>query len=88
MSGMTRIRMTAAAVLATALLAGAPVAAQEPAEMVEWPYVGADQAASKYSPLADIDASNVERLEVAWTWEPNETSCRTGSSRRGRAASR
>ena len=69
----TRFMMTAAAVLATALMAGAPAAAQEPAGgMVEWPYVGADQAASKYSPLADVDASNVEQLEVAWTWEPNE----------------
>ena len=72
MYGTTRIMMTAAAVLATALMAGAPAAAQEPAEMVEWPYVGADQAASKYSQLADIDASNVDQLEVAWTWEPNE----------------
>ena len=66
----------AAAVLAAALFiaaTGSRAAAQEPsAGMVEWPYVGADQGASKYSPLADIDASNVERLGVAWTWEPNE----------------
>ena len=41
-------------------------------EMVEWPYVGADQAASKYSPLADINTANVDQLEIAWTWEPNE----------------
>ena len=56
-----------------AAVAGAPAAAQDRSEgMVEWPYVGADQAASKYSPLADIDTANVDRLEVAWAWEPNE----------------
>ena len=54
-------------------LAGS-VSAQDPTgEMVEWPYVGADQAASKYSPLADINTANVnDQLEIAWTWEPNE----------------
>ncbi|MCY4506503.1 MAG: hypothetical protein OXG35_06035 [Acidobacteria bacterium] len=61
----------AAALLVAA--AGAAAAAQAPSgAMVEWPYVGADQGASKYSPLADIDASNVEGLGIAWTWEPNE----------------
>ena len=47
-------------------------AQQRSGEMVEWPFVGAEQSASKYSPIADIDASNVEQLEIAWTWEPNE----------------
>ena len=40
--------------------------------MVEWRYLGADQAASKHSPLADINASNVDRLEIAWEWQPGE----------------
>ena len=66
-------RFVAAAAFVAALVAAAPAAAQESAGgMVEWPYVGADQAASKYSPLADVDASNVDRLRIAWTWEPNE----------------
>ena len=56
------------------LLCGAPLTfAQETAtDMVEWRYVGSDQGASKYSPLTDINRSNIDRLEVAWTWEPNE----------------
>ena len=38
------------------------LAAQEQAgEMVEWRYVGADQAASKYSPIADINSTNVSQ---------------------------
>ena len=49
-----RILMMGAAVRATALMAGPPAAALQPAEMVEWPYVGTDQAASKYSPLAEV----------------------------------
>ncbi len=64
-------RAVIAALIAAAV--GATAAAQDRSgSMVEWPYVGGDQGASKYSPLADIDVSNVERLEVAWTWEPNE----------------
>ncbi len=55
------------------VVAGVPLGAQERAvEMVEWRYVGADQAASKHSPLADINASNVGRLEIAWEWQPGE----------------
>ena len=56
------------------LFSSVTVAAQQARDgaMVEWPVVGADQAASKYSPLTDINVSNVEDLEIVWTWEPNE----------------
>jgi len=40
---------------------------------VEWLYYGGDQAGTKYSPLGDINASNVNRLEVAWQWKHWET---------------
>src|SRR5213593_2672690 len=40
---------------------------------VEWLYYGGDQAGTKYSPLADINANNVERLEIAWQWKHWET---------------
>ena len=57
----------------TALLIGAvTLNAQGPGEMIEWPYVGADQAHTKFSALDDINLTNVEQLEIAWTWEPNE----------------
>ncbi len=57
------------------LFSAVTVAAQQARDgaMVEWPVVGADQAASKYSPLTDINVSNVEDLEIVWTWEPNES---------------
>ena len=35
----------------------------------DWPAYGATNAATKYSPLAQIDRSNVSKLQVAWTWD-------------------
>src|SRR5262245_20773986 len=35
----------------------------------EWPYWGADAGQTKYSALDDITPANVQRLELAWTWE-------------------
>ncbi len=34
----------------------------------EWRYYGGDAASTRYSPLDQIDATNVGRLEVAWRW--------------------
>lgn len=34
----------------------------------EWRYWGADAWSTRYSPLDQIDATNFESLEVAWTW--------------------
>jgi quinoprotein glucose dehydrogenase len=36
--------------------------------MSEWRYYGADAAGTKYSPLDRIDASNVSKLHIAWSW--------------------
>ncbi|MBI3403084.1 MAG: pyrroloquinoline quinone-dependent dehydrogenase [Acidobacteria bacterium] len=38
----------------------------------DWPYYGGDQAGTKYSPLTDVNASNVARLTVAWEWAARE----------------
>ena len=56
-------------IIATAaLLSTALAGAQEPGAMIEWPYVGAEQAHTKY--FGDI--TNVDELEIVWQWEPNE----------------
>ncbi|PYR37541.1 MAG: pyrroloquinoline quinone-dependent dehydrogenase [Acidobacteria bacterium] len=39
---------------------------------VEWFYYGGDAASSKFSPAGDITRQNVERLGIAWQWEPGE----------------
>lgn len=38
----------------------------------EWRYWGADQWSTRYSPLDQINASNFEKLQVAWEWKGGE----------------
>jgi quinoprotein glucose dehydrogenase len=45
---------------------------------VGWPQVGGDPGGMRYSPLADIDRSNVARLELAWTWRTGERGRQAG----------
>jgi len=35
----------------------------------DWPSYGGDLGSTKYSTLRQIDATNVDRLDEAWTWE-------------------
>jgi quinoprotein glucose dehydrogenase len=63
------MRLRPASTLAIAIvlaLAGAPGRAQSPAG--EWRVYGGDAGSRKYSPLAQITAANVGRLQVAWQW--------------------
>jgi quinoprotein glucose dehydrogenase len=61
--------MSAAAICALTLAIGA-CAPDVPrgTENGEWRYYGGDAASSRYSPLDQIDASNVGQLEIAWRW--------------------
>ena len=61
-----------AALLATALVSAVFAGAREPTAMIEWPYVGAEQAHTKYSAADEITAANVGELEIVWQWEPDE----------------
>ena len=64
-------RVPVAGVLAAALAVLALVtklAAQVPADL-GWPQHGFDADETRYSPLAQIDAGNVQHLQVAWRWE-------------------
>ncbi|MGH9391112.1 MAG: hypothetical protein ACRD1Z_15970, partial [Vicinamibacteria bacterium] len=49
------------------LLAANPLLAAN-GDTYEWAYWGGDERSSRYSPLAQIDASNFGKLEVAWRW--------------------
>ena len=40
----------------------------------EWPYYGGDAGGMKYSPLRQITAANVQKLQVAWTYHTGEMS--------------
>ena len=61
-----------AAALLGAGLASEPLFAQSAApaagNMVEWPVYGGNLASQFYSPLDQINASNVKDLKVAWRW--------------------
>ena len=58
------------ALVSAAGLVLAAASAQSP--MQEWPVYAADAAATHYSPLADIDRSNVSQLAVAWEWKTGD----------------
>ena len=49
---------------------GAPSGNEEVRD-TEWPTYGGDLRARRYSPLDQIDRSNVGRLEIAWRWRAN-----------------
>jgi quinoprotein glucose dehydrogenase len=38
----------------------------------EWRYQGGDQGSTKYSTLSQINAANVSKLKLAWTWKTGE----------------
>lgn len=71
---MTRT-FVAAVVVGLAYAVSGPSAQQtrpEPGaagQQVEWAAWGGDERSSRYSPLTQIDASNFNRLEVAWRWK-------------------
>ncbi len=54
-----------------AMLAAGAVAFQPDREQ-DWPFYGGDQGGTKYSPLADVNKSNVLRLQAAWEWQTRE----------------
>ncbi len=56
-----------------ALITMAVACTQAPVATAGWPFVGSDQAHTKYSVAAEITATNVGELEIVWQWEPNET---------------
>lgn len=52
------------------LLLALPLRAQSGTPGIgEWPTYGGDLASSKYSPLAQIDATNFGELRLVWQWE-------------------
>src|SRR5216117_3551991 len=60
------------------LLPGARKATVDPAR--EWRQYGGDAGASRYSPLDQINASNVKRLKVAWSHHTEDASERPATT--------
>ena len=50
----------------------------------EWPYYTADLKGTKYSPLDQINATNFNKLEVAWRFKTDNFGPRPNTSWRAR----
>ena len=71
-----KLKRLVLAVFATTLLLGSftavmlgQTATQPSTKNGEWPYYTADAKGTKYSPLDQINASNFNKLEVAWRFK-------------------
>ena len=70
MSGKLFRLRPAVVVAATLLLVGGVAAQQQSAATNgEWRRIGGDGGNTRYSPLDQINATNVKNLKVAWTWK-------------------
>src|SRR5688572_15663894 len=45
----------------------------------EWPVYGGNAGANRYSPLNQINTSNVNQLQVAWTYHTGDNSGKRGT---------
>lgn len=57
--------------------AEAPLGPADPSRRVEWPTVGGTAAGLRYSPLEDINRSNLALLRPAWEWRSGEKAWKT-----------
>ena len=51
-----------------AIIPSMSVVAQDAAHPGQWRHYAGNHASSKYSALDQIDAGNVDDLEIAWQW--------------------
>jgi quinoprotein glucose dehydrogenase len=58
--------------LACGAAAAAPPGRQAPEEEPQWGWYGGDAGGARQSPLAQIDRSNVDQLEIVWTYRTGE----------------
>ena len=77
--------MASACVVAACGLAGAwgqSVEAQYGTDGTSWTAYGGDAGSTRYAPLGQIDRTNVQDLEVAWSWSTGELGGRPESNYR------
>jgi quinoprotein glucose dehydrogenase len=65
---MTRLVCGPALVAVVGTAAGIRLRAQRSAPEGEWREYAGDSYGLKYSPLSQIDKSNVSTLQIAWRW--------------------
>jgi quinoprotein glucose dehydrogenase len=60
------------------------LAARAEAQSIDWPAYGHDAGGTRYSPAAQIDRSNVSRLEIAWIYRTGDMIVYDDGRARGR----
>jgi len=75
-----RLRGIAKGLAAILILAAALVLGQSKPPDAEWRYWGGDAASTRYSPLDQINASNVSKLQIAWRWKTASITSRIDSN--------
>jgi quinoprotein glucose dehydrogenase len=70
---MTPVRVGLICSIIFIAVSGAHSQNQKPRSTQDWPAYGGDQAKTHYSPLAQINKSNVKQLELAWSYDTKET---------------
>jgi quinoprotein glucose dehydrogenase len=70
------MRAVALASLLLVAAVGVSLSAAEPTsgEIADWPFYGGDAGGSRYSPLTQINKSNVTELKVAWEYHTGDIS--------------
>jgi quinoprotein glucose dehydrogenase len=67
---MARERLRRLTPLVLSIVLAVPLAeAQHGAKNGEWRFYGGDAGTTKYSPLDQINASNVKELKIVWQWK-------------------
>ena len=67
-----RAAAAVALALALPLIASVAAAGSSPPSTADWPYTEGAAGAGRFSPLTDVTKENVDRLEVAWTYEHDD----------------
>jgi quinoprotein glucose dehydrogenase len=68
MRSMTSILRLSAGLVLVAVLLLASGASPKKSRSLDWQRHGGDAAGNQYSPLAQINTKNVQKLKVAWTY--------------------
>ena len=77
-----RIFLRAAVLLIVASIAASPQKNRSQSPDADWPMFNRDSAGTRYSPLSQINTTNVTNLKVAWTYKlrPHDGKPLTGQS--------
>jgi quinoprotein glucose dehydrogenase len=78
------MRVVTSAAIVLAAIAAIRFSASQPTDgpTADWPYYGGDAGGSRYSPLTQIDKTNVSRLQVVWEYHTGDASDGTGGRRK------